>query len=61
MKVWLPALSGLIVGAMLSTAAAQDKKYGPGVSDTEIKIGHTAPYSGPVSAYGAVGRAIEWV
>ncbi len=59
MKVWLPALSGLIVGAVLSTAAAQDKKYGPGVSDTEIKIGHTAPYSGPVSAYGAVGRAMS--
>ncbi|TXL81731.1 ABC transporter substrate-binding protein [Vineibacter terrae] len=61
MKVWLPALSGLIVGAVLSTASAQDKKYGPGVSDTEIKIGHTAPYSGPVSAYGAVGRAMAGV
>jgi branched-chain amino acid transport system substrate-binding protein len=29
------------------------KKYGPGVSDTEIKIGNTAPYSGPASAYAA--------
>jgi branched-chain amino acid transport system substrate-binding protein len=25
------------------------KNYGPGVTDTEIKIGNTAPYSGPLS------------
>ena len=29
----------------------------PGVTDTEIKIGQTMPYSGPVSAYGVIGRA----
>ena len=28
----------------------------PGITDTEIKIGQTMPYSGPASAYGAVGR-----
>ncbi len=28
----------------------------PGVTDTEIKIGQTAPYSGPASAYGVIGR-----
>jgi branched-chain amino acid transport system substrate-binding protein len=28
----------------------------PGVTDTEIKIGQTMPYSGPVSAFGVVGR-----
>ena len=33
------------------------KKYGPGASDTEIKIGQTMPYSGPASAYGAIGKA----
>lgn len=33
-------------------ALAAEKKYGPGVSDAEIKIGETAPYSGAVSAYG---------
>jgi branched-chain amino acid transport system substrate-binding protein len=32
-------------------------QYGPGVSDTEIKIGNTMPYSGPASAYGAIGKA----
>jgi branched-chain amino acid transport system substrate-binding protein len=36
---------------------AEDKKYGPGVSDTEIKVGNTNPYSGPASAYGTIGRA----
>jgi branched-chain amino acid transport system substrate-binding protein len=29
----------------------------PGVTDTEVKIGQTMPYSGPASAYGAIGRA----
>ena len=34
-------------------------KYGPGASDTEIKIGNTNPYSGPASAYGAIGKSIS--
>jgi len=29
----------------------------PGVTATEIKIGQTMPYSGPASAYGAIGKA----
>ena len=32
-------------------------QYGPGVSDTEIKIGNTMPYSGPASAYGTIGKS----
>ena len=28
----------------------------PGVTDAEIKIGQTMPYSGPASAYGVIGR-----
>jgi|KBSMisStaDraftv2_1062788.scaffolds.fasta_scaffold117750_2 branched-chain amino acid transport system substrate-binding protein len=32
-------------------------QYGPGVTDTEIKVGQTMPYSGPASAYAAVGKA----
>lgn len=44
--------------SMLSAAPAEaQKKYDPGVTDTEIKLGQTAPYSGPVSAYGTFGRA----
>ncbi|UFX47529.1 ABC transporter substrate-binding protein [Bradyrhizobium sp. 41S5] len=40
-----------------SVVLAADKKYDPGASDTEIKIGQTMPYSGPASAYGTQGRA----
>ena len=47
--------SGLIIAAA-STPAITQKKYDLGVTDTEIKIGNIMPYSGPVSAYGVVGR-----
>jgi ABC-type branched-subunit amino acid transport system substrate-binding protein len=40
-----------------SGAFAGDKKYDPGASDTEIKIGQTMPYSGPASGYGTQGKA----
>ena len=30
----------------------------PGVTDTEIKIGNTNPYSGPASVYSTIGKAI---
>ena len=36
--------------------AAAAGKYGPGVSDTEIKIGNTWPYSGPVSVTSPLAR-----
>jgi branched-chain amino acid transport system substrate-binding protein len=42
---------------LLGVAAAAADQYGPGVSDTEIKIGNTMPYSGPASGYGAIGKA----
>ncbi len=38
-------------------ALAQEKKYGPGVNDTEIKLGQTMPLSGPISALSAVGKS----
>ena len=37
--------------------AFAEQKYGPGVSDSEITIGQTMPYSGPASSYGTIGRA----
>ncbi|WAB80076.1 ABC transporter substrate-binding protein [Rhodopseudomonas palustris] len=40
-------------------AIAADKKYDPGASDTEIKIGQTVPHSGPGSLYGVLGRVGE--
>ena len=48
--------AALLLCAATSTAALAQKKYGPGVSDTEIKIGNIMPYSGPASAYGVIGR-----
>jgi branched-chain amino acid transport system substrate-binding protein len=41
----------------LASGASWAGQYGPGVSDTEIKIGNTAPYSGPASAYGTIAKA----
>jgi hypothetical protein len=44
---------GLAVG---TNPAAAEKKYDPGATDTEIKIGNIMPYSGPLSAYALIGR-----
>ncbi|MEA2854959.1 MAG: branched-chain amino acid transport system substrate-binding protein, partial [Rhodospirillaceae bacterium] len=48
-----------LVFFLLATAPAANSqaKYDPGVTDSEIRLGQTAPYSGPVSAYGTFGRA----
>jgi branched-chain amino acid transport system substrate-binding protein len=48
------SIIGLALGA---SAALAQKKYDPGASDTEIKIGGIMPYSGPASAYGTIGKA----
>lgn len=42
--------------AAMSGGALAQKAYGPGVTDTEIKIGNIMPYSGPASAYGVIGK-----
>jgi branched-chain amino acid transport system substrate-binding protein len=42
-----------------SRAAFAQKKYDNGATDTEIKLGHCGPYSGPASAYGVIGKGIE--
>jgi len=54
------AFLGGVSAAMLSAPylARAQKKYDDGASDSEIKIGHTCPYSGPASAYGVNGKAI---
>ncbi|MBL8289672.1 MAG: ABC transporter substrate-binding protein [Rubrivivax sp.] len=52
-----PLLGGLALGLVLATSPAlAQKKYDPGASDKEIKIGQTMPYSGPASAYGTIGK-----
>lgn len=47
------AAMGLAAGSALA-----EKAYGPGVTDTNIKLGNTNPYSGPAAAYGTIGKAI---
>ena len=54
--IWGLALA-LSAGALSAGPAAAQKKAMPGVTDTEIKIGQTMPYSGPASAYGVIGKA----
>ncbi len=48
----------LAISLGLALPAAAQKKYDPGASDREIKIGNTNPYSGPASAYGTIGKSI---
>src|SRR5260370_14078211 len=55
-RKWMTA--AIVFGSIaiaIGSAMAQ-KRHAPGVSDYEIKIGQTMPYSGPVSAGGAIGR-----
>jgi len=51
MPSWLAALALLT----LTTASAL-AQIAPGITDKEIKIGQTMPYSGPVAAYGTLGK-----
>ena len=44
--------------ATIGDLSAAEKKYGPGVTDTEIKLGQTVPYSGPASAFSSYGRVM---
>lgn len=50
------SLALLAVAMSVGTQVQAQKRYDPGASDTEIKIGNVAPYSGPVSAYGTIGK-----
>ena len=54
--VVLAAIAASVV-AMTAGAASAEKKYDPGATDTEIKIGNIMPYSGPASSYGVIGKA----
>ena len=51
------AAAGVLLACALPLVAQAQKKYDPGASDTEIKIGSLSPYSGPASAYGTAGKA----
>jgi branched-chain amino acid transport system substrate-binding protein len=48
----------IIAAALAASPVLAQKKYDPGATDTEIKIGNLNPYSGPASAYGTIGKSI---
>jgi branched-chain amino acid transport system substrate-binding protein len=53
---YLAILSALGIATVTAGSAVAQKKYDPGVSDSEIKIGNIMPYSGPLSAYSIIGK-----
>jgi len=55
-RTWMTAAVVLASVTIGTTSATAQKRYDPGASDAEIKIGQTMPYSGPASAYAAVGK-----
>ena len=48
-----------LISMTAGPAAFAQKKYDTGATDKEIKVGNINPYSGPASAYGAIGKAIQ--
>ena len=55
---------GFVAGAsaiagLQAMRASAEKKYDDGASDSEIRIGHTGPYSGPASSLGIIGKCID--
>jgi ABC-type branched-subunit amino acid transport system substrate-binding protein len=55
----LVSAMAMAVVFVATAAAAAEKKYDPGASDTEIRLGQTVPHSGPGSLYGVLGRVGE--
>ena len=56
-RKWSVIAVSIACAALLATPANAQKKYDPGATDTEIKIGQTMPFSGPASAYATIGKA----
>src|ERR1700675_3305841 len=48
--------SSAAAAAFAASAGSAPADNAPGVTDAEIKIGQTMPYSGPASAYGVIGK-----
>lgn len=49
-------LQSSAAAAAFAASAGSARAETPGVTDAEIKIGQTMPYSGPASAYGVIGK-----
>ena len=58
MKIVTKKFLAILLAALALSAHAQ-KKYDEGASDTEIRLGHTSPQSGPAAAWGSVGKAMS--
>lgn len=56
-KAIVASFVGLLIASCPLVGIAAEKKYGPGVTDTEIKLGQTEPYSGPVTALSMFAKA----
>lgn len=56
-KVKMSGFALLAACCLLTSSPGMAQSATPGVTATEIKFGQTNPYSGPVSAYGTIGRA----
>ncbi len=56
LKAGLALGAAQFAGSVVSQAASAQKKYGPGATDSQIKIGNIMPYSGPASAYAVIGK-----
>ena len=48
-----------VAATAMGGSAFSQKQYDPGATDTEIKIGNFVPYSGPVSAFGVIGKTMD--
>ena len=61
MKILKQMMISLVFCSLIFTVGNTfaQKDYAPGVSDIEIKIGNTNPYSGPASSYSTIGKAIK--
>jgi branched-chain amino acid transport system substrate-binding protein len=48
----------MIASVLLSVtgASAETKQYDTGATDTEVKVGQTMPFSGPLSSYATIGK-----
>src|ERR1700684_1828998 len=53
----LPTRSKLLAGSLVAAALSAMLIGNAGAAETTIKLGNTAPYSGPASAYGTIARA----
>jgi branched-chain amino acid transport system substrate-binding protein len=58
MKKLIAATCAMAFVALSPIASAEIGNQGPGVTESEIKIGQTMPYSGPASSFAAIGRAM---